>query len=217
MFKDFRQPANNNGTNPTARQTNSDTCVHASITTQSSPPKRRMRYLKRAMYSVYMSSHIRRITHTLLLSLLLSSHRIEITNFISMQTHVRSVHGFESQTHTHTPTCLSNSSPLEKKHTFPWEVSTPFPLPFDIEQASLCREQSVCLFYFRSQLLCGHGVREWCTAEGSMRRALSCGHGSISKQWGCRWTLQVGSRFSRWSHCRLLKMRVVCVCVCACQ
>lgn len=53
--------------------------------------------------------------------------------------------------HTHT-------SPAEKKHTFPWEASTPFAL-FNIEQASLCREQSVWFFYFRSQLLCGHRVR----------------------------------------------------------
>lgn len=54
--------------------------------------------------------------------------------------------------HTHT-------SPAEKETHISLGGFHSFRSLFNIEQASLCREQSVWFFYFRSQLLCGHRVR----------------------------------------------------------
>lgn len=125
------------------------------------------------------------------------------TNFISMHMAMDSVQ--LEIFNTHNPTS-NQQQQKEEKHIFLGGFHL-FSLSW-----ILCRLHSAekCLFYFRSQLLCRLGVREWCSAEKSMRRALNCGHGSLGKQQGCRWRFQVWSKFSWWSCCRPMKTRVLC-------
>lgn len=67
------------------------------------------------------------------------------------------------------PACLSNSN--EKGIHICLGGFQSFSSLLDI--FTLQSTKCFFFFYFRSQLLCGHGVREWRTAEGSVRRALS--------------------------------------------
>lgn len=111
---------------------------------------------------------------------------------------------FKQQLHSFISMHAATDSVQPKKNnTFSGEVS----IPSSSWMLRGLHSAEKCLFYFRSQLLRRLGVREWCSAETSMRRALNYSHGSLGKQRGCRWRFQVWNKFS---CCGPIGRRVLC-------